>query len=200
MTTSNEAFQTTSFFEPDFAAGVSYSWGTNTTAQVISNNGYDGIKVNIGTALHRVASPSYSFLGNNKDGLNFNFRYVLHANTSFGLGGSNIAIQPNGFFAFQQKATEFLMGMYLRYNLKEVSKYTKFSNGAALSIGMHLRVGDAFVPSVLIETGKFAFGISYDFNISGLSSVSNGQGGYEFSIRYVSPNPFGTRTSQARFF
>jgi len=57
-----------------------------------------------------------------------------------------------------------------------------------------------FIPSFLIETGSFAFSISYDVNLSGLSAVSNGQGGYELSIRYVSPNPFGTKKTSVRFF
>ena len=195
---SGETFQNTSFFEPDFAVGVSYSYGDNTTSQVISNNGFDGKKVTIGAAIHHVASPNYSFLTENND--NLNFRYVLHANTSFGVGGTNMAIQPSGFIAYQQKATDIFLGSYFRYNLKEKSKYSQFSNGAALSLGIHYRVGDAFIPSVLLEMGSLALGISYDFNLSGLSTASNGQGGYEISIRYISPNPFAARKSQARFF
>jgi len=125
---------------------------------------------------------------------------VLHTNTSFGIGGINMAIQPSGFIAYQQKATDILLGSYFRYNLKEKSKYSHFSNGAALSLGIHYRFGDAFIPSFLLEMGSFAFGVSYDMNVSGLSAASNGQGGYELSIRYVSPNPFGTKKTSARFF
>jgi len=195
---SGEIFNNTSFFEPDFAVGVSYTYGDNTTSQVTSNNGFDGKKVNVGAAIHHVASPNYSFLTENND--NLNFRYVLHANTSFGVSGTNMAIQPSGFIAYQQKATDIFLGSYFRYNLKEKSKYSQFSNGAALSLGIHYRVGDAFIPSVLLEMGSLALGVSYDFNLSGLSTASNGQGGYEISIRYISPNPFAVRKSQARFF
>lgn len=195
---SGETFANTSFLNPDFAIGVSYTYGDNTTSQVISNNGFDGKKINIGAAIHHVASPNYSFLNEATDKLNF--RYILHANTSFGVRGTNMAIQPSGFLAYQQKALDMVLGSYFRYNLKEKSKYSQFSNGAALSLGIHYRVGDAFIPSVLIEMGSLALGISYDINLSGLASASNGQGGYELSIRYVSPNPFGTRKSSARFF
>jgi type IX secretion system PorP/SprF family membrane protein len=195
---SGETFNNTSFFKPDFAVGVSYTYGDNTTSQVINNGGFGGKKVNVGAAIHHVASPNYSFLNENPD--NLNFMYLLHANTSFGVEGTNVAIQPSGFIAYQQKATDVVLGSYIRYNLKEKSKYSQFSNGAAMNFGLHYRFGDAFIPSILMEFGSFAFGVSYDVNLSGLSSVSSGQGGYELSIRYVSPNPFAARKSQARFF
>jgi len=194
---SGENFANNSFFEPDFAAGVSYTYGDNTTNQVISNNGFNGKKVMVGAAIHHVVSPNYSFLEKTTDNLNFR-RYVLHTNTSFGIGGTNIAVQPSGFVAYQQKAVEVVLGSYFRYNLKENSKYTQFSHGVAMSFGIHYRFGDAFFPSILVEMGSIAFGVSYDFNLSGLKPASNGQGGYELSIRYINPNPF--KKSQARFF
>lgn len=196
---SGENFASTSFFQPDFAVGMSYYYASKgMSSKVISDNGFDGTKINVGAAIHHVASPEFSFLNENTD--NLNFRYVLHTNTSFGVGGTNMAIQPSGFIAYQQKATDLVLGSYFRYNLKEKSKYSKFSNGAAISLGMHYRFGDALLPSFLIETGSFAFAISYDVNLSGLSTASNGRGGYELSIRYVSPNPFGTKKTSVRFF
>ena len=194
---SGELIANNSFFAPDFSAGLSYSYGTITN-NVISNNGFDNTKINVGLAVHNVSNPNYSFL--DKGNENLYFRYVFHANTSFGVRGSNMALQPSGFIAFQQNATDIVIGTFFRYNLKEKSKFTKFSNGAAFSVGAHYRVLDAFIPSILIETGAFAFGLSYDLNISGLTPVSNGNGGFEVSVRYVSPNPFGRKRSAARFF
>ena len=60
----------------------------------------------------------------------------------------------------------------------------------AIAVGTLYRVGDAAIPSVLIEVGSFALGVSYDVNISGLNSVSNGKGGIEIVLRFVNPNPF----------
>lgn len=193
-----ETFENTSLLNPDFGIGLSYNWGDNTRDQVISDNGFDGKKVNVGLAVHHVARPDYSFLESQADRLSL--KYLLHANTSFGLGGLNMAIQPSGFFQYQEGATNFVVGSFFRYNLKEKSKYTQFSNGAALSVGFHYRVADALIPSILIEMGSMTFGVSYDLNISGLSAASSGQGGYEISIRYINPNPFAGRKSQARFF
>ncbi len=38
------------------------------------------------------------------------------------------------------------------------------------------------------ETKGFRFGISYDYNISSLKNASNGNGGFEISLRYIAPN------------
>lgn len=195
---SQEAFGSTNFFKPNFSVGISYSYGTNTIHQVISNNGYDGKKVKVGIGVHNVVNPEYSFLNDNNE--NLNFRYILHTNSSFGIRGTNMAIQPSGFIAYQQQAIDFVFGSYFRYNLKEKSKFTQFSNGAALNLGIHYRLGDALIPSLLIETGSLAFGVSYDMNLSGLTAASNGNGGFELSVRYISPNPFGVRKTSARFF
>ena len=48
----------------------------------------------------------------------------------------------------------------------------------------NLRVKDAIIPSVMYEMGNYAAGISYDFNSSGLKSVSSGRGGYELVLRF----------------
>lgn len=193
---SSENFGAQSFFRPDFAAGISYSFGTINN-KVMSNNGFEDDKVNVGIAVHHVSSPDIQFLKDSKDDLSF--RYVFHTISSFGVRGSNMAIQPSFVGSFQNGAKNILLGAYFRYNLKEKSKFTKFSNGAALSIGTHYRFGDAFIPSVLMEMGSFSVGISYDLNLSDLSTASNGNGGMEIGVRYISPNPF-VKKSAARFF
>ena len=42
----------------------------------------------------------------------------------------------------------------------------------------------------MIEMANYAIGINYDFNISGLKTVSKSKGGIEISLRYVNLNPF----------
>jgi len=194
---SGETVVPTAFVYPDFSLGVSYSYGVNSN-RVISNNGYDGTKINVGLGVHHAPFFKNSFLENTN--YKQSFKYVLHGLTSFGVNGTNMAIQPSGFFAYQNGATEFTIGTYFRYNLKEKSRFTKAFSGAAFSLGTHYRTGDAFILTALLEVGSFAFGTSYDFNLSGLSTASDGRGGLEISLRYISPNPFGLRKTQARFF
>ncbi len=194
---SNEFITSPSLTYPDFSIGISYSHGINSN-RVISNNGYDGKKINIGAAIHHVPKFSHSYLQNDNE--KQTLRYVLHGLSSFGVGGTNMAVQPSGFLAFQNGASEFNVGSYFRFTLQEKSRFTKFGSGAAVSLGTHYRTGDAIILSAFLEMGSFAVGTSYDINLSGLTTASNGQGGVELSIRYISPNPFGLRKSQARFF
>ena len=194
---SGETNLPTAFVYPDFSIGVSYSYGVNSN-KVVSNNGYDGTKINVGIGAHHAPFFKNSFIGNPNE--KQSFRYVLHWLTSFGVSATNIAIQPSGFISYQNGATEFNVGSYFRYNLKEKSRFTKAFSGAAFSLGTHYRTGDALILTALLETGSFAFGASYDFNLSGLTAASDGRGGLEISLRYISPNPFGLKKTQARFF
>jgi type IX secretion system PorP/SprF family membrane protein len=192
-----ENFGNMSFIKPGVSAGISYTFGDNSTINVVSNNGFSGRKINIGASVHHLNTPGYNFLQGGDEQLGL--RYVLHTNNSFVISNTKIAIQPSGYFMLQRKATNIVLGSYFRLNLSERSKYTQIVKGAAMSLGAHYRIGDAVIAGMLMEMGSFAFGVSYDINVSGLSGVTNGRGGYEISIRYISPNPFMTR-SQARFF
>lgn len=50
--------------------------------------------------------------------------------------------------------------------------------------GTYIRLNDAFIPVVKLESKPIALAISYDVNMSGLKKVSNGRGGFELSISY----------------
>jgi type IX secretion system PorP/SprF family membrane protein len=194
---SNESITTPSFMYPDFSVGVSFSSGNNSN-RVRSNNGYDGRKINVGLAVHHAPFINNSYLG---DKLQMqNLKYVLHTITSFGIENTRVAIQPSGFIAYQNGATEFTLGSYFRYTLQEQSRFTKFVSGSAFNLGLHYRTEDALIVTALLEIGSFALGTSYDFNVSGLTVASHGRGGLEISLRYISPNPFGLRKSQSSFF
>ena len=50
--------------------------------------------------------------------------------------------------------------------------------------GAYIRLNDAFIPVVKMESKPIAIAVSYDMNMSGLKKVSNGRGGFELSISY----------------
>lgn len=185
------------FIKPSFSGGVSYSFGDNSSINVVSNNGYSGKKICVGAAVHYFNAPGFSFIESGSDKLGM--RYVIHTNNSFGIANTKLAIQPSGFIAMQRRATDVVLGSYFRFNLSERSKYTQIVKGAAISFGAHYRLGDALIPGVLMEMGSFSCGLSYDMNLSGLTGATSGRGGYEISLRFISPNPFMPR-SQSRFF
>ncbi len=48
--------------------------------------------------------------------------------------------------------------------------------------GAYMRLNDAIIPVLKIETKPLAVAVSYDVNISGLKKVSTGRGGFEISL------------------
>jgi len=195
---SGETFAYQNFIKPSVGVGVSYAWGDDKSANVISNNNYAGKKLNIGFSVFNVSQPYYSFIKSSADKLAL--RYTGFLMSSFGIENTNMAIIPSVLINMQNKASEVMLGGMVRYTLREQSRYTEKLKGAALSVGGYYRWGDAFSPAMMIESGSLAFGLSYDLNVSGLKTASNGRGGFEFMIRFLNPNPFGYGKSQARFF
>jgi hypothetical protein len=55
-----------------------------------------------------------------------------------------------------------------------------------ISLGTYLRWNDAFIPVVKLDYHPFSIGFSYDMNISSLRTASQGYGGFEFSLTYIS--------------
>jgi type IX secretion system PorP/SprF family membrane protein len=53
-----------------------------------------------------------------------------------------------------------------------------------VSGGLFLRWKDAFIPVAKLEAKPLSISVSYDVNISQLTSASNGQGGFEMALSY----------------
>jgi hypothetical protein len=97
----------------------------------------------------------------------------------------NIALLPGIVFFNQGPSREFYFGTQVRYKLRQESKYTGLKKSAALYLGVYCRAKDALITSFLLEYYSYAFGISYDYNISRLTPASATRGGVELSIRYA---------------
>jgi hypothetical protein len=115
---------------------------------------------------------------------------VLHGEATIGVPGTTMAFIPSFLFQFQGNSKDLLLGLMTKYYFKEDSKYTGFNKRSAFGIGAALRTGDALIISSQVEIGQYAFGFSYDINVSGLTKASIGRGGPEIFIRFVSPTPF----------
>ena len=171
-------------FNGDVGAGVTWHFFTDRT-NMVSN---DQINILVGAAINHLNKPKLKYY----DGFDERLYQKIAFNTEalIGIKGTNIALAPSAVVLLQGPAKEINMGMMARFMLREASKYTGIYKEAALSLGAHYRVGDAVIPSVLLELGSFAVGMGYDVNISGLKAATQSRGGMELSIRYVSPNPF----------
>lgn len=180
---SNETFAFETFGYADFGFGLNWSMSHNST-NMTSN---DGLKVNAGFSLSHVNQPNFNFLNSSEERLNM--RITGHGKAQIGLAGTNTSLVPTFLFQIQGSQKEIVPGLMVRYTLREQSKYTGFINDAYLSIGGYYRTMDAVIAHALIELNDFAFGLSYDVNVSKLTNATNGKGGFELMLRYLISNP-----------
>ena len=181
---SGETSTANSFFYPDLGAGIAWDYGKGD--RYISAN--DGIKATVGIAAYHFGIPNYSYVANTTEKLNTKF--VGHGNLSIGVANTNMLIVPEFIYVRQGVLQEINVGSMLKFITQENSKYTLMKKASAYSLGAYYRVGDAVIFTVKYEYSNYAIGISYDVNLSKLSPASKSYGGFEISLRFVSPSQF----------
>lgn len=180
---SNESFTSDPFIYPDFSFGAAWHYGTD-ESNIVAN---DMFRANAGIAYLHLNQPRLKFYDSKEQ---LHSRLVVHGSTFFGLKNSVGALLPSAILYIQGPQVESEYGVMFRYMLKEESRYTGIFKESALSLGGYFRTGDAVIPAALLEIGSFAFGITYDINVSKLKVATAARGGIEISLRYLSPNPF----------
>ncbi len=172
----------------DVGAGVTWSYVKG--EKYVTGN--DQLSIIAGFSVLHPHQPNYSFYGNG-DELLYR-RYVAHANAIIGVGSKNsrLAIAPAFMFSLQGGAKELLFGSNFKYRLSEASKYTGFVSASSLSLGAFYRNKDAVIITSMFTYANYSIGFSYDINVSDLKPTSNGKGGFEISLRYISPVGKGT--------
>ncbi|MBI4929598.1 MAG: PorP/SprF family type IX secretion system membrane protein [Bacteroidetes bacterium] len=181
---SNEPVGNAKFGYPDFGLGILYQFNKG---QMYSTAN-DMVIIHTGLALFHLNAPKYSYYDGSNEKLYT--KIIGHADALIGIKNTNLSLVPGFLYMGQGPSGEILPGMYFRYMLREESKFTGYVKGASIMVGTHLRIKDAFIPSVQLEIAEYTLGISYDMNVSGLKSATSGKGGFEISLRYGNPNPF----------
>lgn len=179
---SGETFEKTSFGVPDFGFGL--QWNMIKGSRTISSN--DGYRVNVGVGLFHLNQPKYKFYSGSEEQLKM--RIAIHAQGQIGIENTNLSIMPRFLYMLQGKQDEILPGLLLRYTLKEESHYTGFARAIYLTVGGYYRTGDAAIAQLMLEVADLGMGFSYDINVSDLSAVTNSNGGFEVSLRYIIKN------------
>lgn len=178
-----ESIGNDAFFYPDFSAGASWNYGSDESA-IFKNNSF---RANAGIAYQHFNSPNMQFYNTAEK---LYSKIVAHGGTYIGLSNSNMALLPSLIYFHQGRTRETDIGMLVRYTLKEESKYTGIFRETAIYLGGFYRIGDAFIPSMMVDFSNFTLGITYDVNISQLKDATHARGGIEISLRCISPNPF----------
>ena len=180
---SNENYTSDAFIFPDFSVGMAWSYGTDEAT--ISSG--DEFRANIGVAYMHLNRPDMKY---DIAGEQLYSKMVIHGGSYIGLKNSVGALLPSAIFYMQGPQREIDFGLMFRYMVKEESRYTGYIKETAILLGGYYRVGDAFVPAVMLEFANFVLGVTYDINISGLKAATNARGGIEISLKFVNPNPF----------
>ena len=174
-----EAIPNTNITYPDVSGGLMW----------FSNLG-DRKNVFGGVALHHLNQPNVSFL--NSDELLFS-RLTAHLGGEYPIN-RKVSVKPNFIYLKQGPHTELNGGGSVRF--KTGSQNSAFSNdfGQFFELGLWYRVGteitggvhsDAVIVAARLDYDVYGIGLSYDYNVSGLSASSPGNGSFELSLSYL---------------
>lgn len=180
-----------SFSYLDIGAGVSWLFAVGNSNMTSK----DAKIFNLGFSVQHLNKPMYSFYGQSDKRLPM--KIVAHGNASIGLKNTNLILEPSYFVALQGGHREIIPGMMLKYIFGQTSLYTDRKKSSALSYGLFFRINDAIVPMLRYEYSYWSIAASYDINVSGLTAASRARGGFEISLRYIVPNPFGQKSSRS---
>ncbi len=167
----------------DVGGGLNYEYRKNEKYMT----GNDNRRFTAGVSVFHINKPANSFYNTVEK---LNMKVTGYANAEIGLANSNISIVPGVIYSQQGSSAEFLAGTMFQYQLKADSKYTGYVKASSLSLGAYYRGKDAVIATALFKISQYAIGLSYDINVSGLKTASNGRGGFEISLRFVNPSPF----------
>jgi type IX secretion system PorP/SprF family membrane protein len=182
-----ESLATSNFSALDVGFGAMWAYD-NSDGNIHVTDNHD-LNFNFGISAFHLNRPKYSFTGSDE---RLPIKFVAHGEGVISVTDTEWGFVPGLMFYSQGKTREFSTGLLLRYLISQESKYTGFKSGAALYVGAYIRAKDAIIPRIAIDYAGWSFGISYDINVSNLALASNSRGGLEFSLRLVTPNPFGS--------
>lgn len=162
---SNEILENNSLFRVDVAMGATYNY--------FSEYGY---QATVGLSVLHMNRPNTSFYGNDDP---LGRRINLHASGIYPIN-KRFDIDPSLLISCQNKSNNVIIGADVLYDLgrKTVEKID-------LKLGAFARFGDAINFTIGINHDNWSIDLGYDFNVSSLSSATQGRGAFEISISYV---------------
>lgn len=148
-----------------------------------------------GISLYHITSPDVGYNDQSK----LLKKFTWHGGAEVP-SGDDLAILPNAIFVKQGPNRYIDVGAEVKYYLQERSKFTNFKNPMFVTVGPYLRLGDAVYIVSRFDWNGLSLAVSYDFNLSSLTTATSGNGGYELMLGYkmnLNANP--TRGHSVRF-
>lgn len=164
----------------DFSSGIFW--------QYMPDPHYYPLHLYSGVAAFHLNQPNQSFLGAKSP---LPMKFIFHGGCKI-FTESPFEFSPNLLIESQGSANAINVGFYTTYNFKYAAN-NPFMETGGMILGLWWRFGTWFTQQdgALLLLGlkheNFLFGFSYDINTSGLTTVSGGQGAYEFSLSLLKP-------------
>jgi type IX secretion system PorP/SprF family membrane protein len=148
--------------------GISYTHSVGTRFNyTIGLSGY-----NLNQPGEPVRKQEYKNLG-------IDTRYIVAIGADWRVS-NRFTLRPAILFQSESNATYRILGSELKYGLKH--------NTTSVFIGGWYRTGDMLMVTSGVDFNGWRVGIGYDYNYSKLNTESNGQGGFNMSVRYIVHN------------
>ena len=165
-----ENFTNTNEYLFDFNVG--FGWARQLTEKLFPE---------IGVAFFHLNTPEESFLNNSE---NLEIRQAYNIRLNYKLSAKHV-LSPNLLYSYQNKAQDMVIGV--------IGKMKMNQNKAKIDevfLGVNYRDGfsrnyDATNLIIGANREEWQVGISYDINISNLSSITHYRGAFELSVIYI---------------
>jgi type IX secretion system PorP/SprF family membrane protein len=181
----NEQMASQTFNYLVVSAGLNWSYASKENI-LISN---DQTKANMGVSFFNINQPKQFYLASQNTKVML--KTVFHGDLLYNFHGTNIGIAPSYLVQLQGSSNEIVAGSFIKYYIKEDSKYTGIILRSSINFGAFYRYADALILAVNFDKRqKYSIGFSYDINISAFSKGTALRGGPEFTLRYNTANAF----------
>jgi type IX secretion system PorP/SprF family membrane protein len=174
---SNETTPVNSFMYADIGAGIFYEYFSGKAT--LDRN--EQKRFGIGAAYFHINRPTQRYFSVTEKMYS---KLVVNVNGFFDKTGTRLSVLPSAIYFLQGPSSELTLGCALRYRIRNGTKITGFYSETGLALGVHYRVKDAIIPSLMFEIQNFGLGVSYDLNISSYKKASNMNGGFEVTLKY----------------
>lgn len=159
----NESIAAENFIAPDINAGFMYFDG----------GPYKKVNFFGGASFAHLTRPKDKFIGGDA---RIPIRFTAHGGARVKLNHV-FGITPTLLYMTQGNANEFALGAYAEMILNTESD---------LLFGSNFRMNDAAIAFLGLHYKSMIFGVSYDFNTSGLNKATGSKGGLELSVSFSS--------------
>ncbi len=137
--------------------------------------------LNIGLSFQNILSPNYSInnqtVNTPKGARDLPLAFKFHGQFNFSMGKKWL-LSPTFLYNQAYAANEIQVQTMLGYKLNN-------KDPMIIKLGPGYRLGDAVSALLGVDYKSFRFGASYDFTVSNLSDINNGQGAFEFALSYI---------------